>query len=241
MMGEELSTRWDGVRKIWEIIDQLRGEPGCPWDRKQTPASVQTYLVEEAHEAAAAVRAGDLQEAAEELGDVLFMVLFLIHLYEEESRFRLEDVCELINTKMIRRHPHVFGDTSVESAQQVRDNWEKIKAAEKQAADKKPGEGDATDSIPASLPALIRAYRIQSRLAQQDGDAWNSMDSQTRDFLKSSQDLAQDLLDGASPAAGRFGELLFRLVNLARIHGLRSEDCLHEFLNELAQKDGPRK
>jgi MazG family protein len=243
-MGDELSTRWDGVRKIWEIIDQLRGEPGCPWDRKQTPASVQTYLVEEAHEAAAAVRAGDPEEAAEELGDVLFMVLFLIHLYEEESRFGLEDVCKLINTKMIRRHPHVFGDASVESAQQVRDNWEKIKAAEKQAAEKKagkrkPSEGNpATDSVPASLPALIRAYRIQSRLAQQNGEAWNSTESQAHDFLKSSQDLAQDLLDGTSPAAGRFGELLFQLVNLARIQGLRSEDCLHNYLNEVTRKGG---
>lgn len=237
-MGEEPRSRWNGVRKIWEIIDQLRGEPGCPWDKKQTPASVQTYLVEEAHEAAAAVRAGDPEEAAEELGDVLFMVLFLIHLYEEESRFGLEDVCELINTKMIRRHPHVFGDTSVESAQQVRDNWEKIKAAEKQATAKETGEGNATDSIPASLPALIRAYRIQSRLAQQNGDAWNSMESQAHDFLKSSQDLAQDLLDGTSPAAGRFGELLFQLVNLARIQGLRSEDCLHNHLNELTRKGG---
>jgi MazG family protein len=237
-MGEEPRSRWNGVRKIWEIIDQLRGEPGCPWDKKQTPASVQTYLVEEAHEAAAAVRAGDTEEAAEELGDVLFMVLFLIHLYEEESRFRLEDVCELINTKMIRRHPHVFGDTSVESAQQVRDNWEKIKAAEKKAGRRKPGDGNAIDSIPASLPGLIRAYRIQSRLAQQNGDAWNSTESQAHDFLKSSQDLARDLLDGTSPAAGRFGEILFQLVNLARIQGLRSEDCLHEFLNDVIRRDG---
>ncbi len=238
-MNEKVDARWDGVRKIWEIIDRLRGEPGCPWDRKQTPASVQTYLVEEAHEAAAAVRAGDLQETAEELGDVLFMVLFLIHLYEEESRFRLEDVCELINTKMIRRHPHVFGDTSVESAQQVRDNWEKIKAAEKLAADKKTGEGNATDSIPASLPALIRAYRIQSRLAQQNGEAWSYNESQVKDFLRASQDLAQDLLRGASPAAGRFGELLFQLVNLARIQGLRSEDCLHDYLNDPNRQGSP--
>jgi MazG family protein len=237
-MEEELSTRWDGVRKIWEIIDQLRGDPGCPWDRKQTPASVQTYLVEEAHEAAAAVRAGDLEEAAEELGDVLFMVLFLIHLYEEESRFRLEDVCDLINTKMIRRHPHVFGDTTVDSAQQVRDNWERIKAAEKQAANQKAGEGSATDSIPASLPALIRAYRMQSRLAQQDGEVWNSRELNARGLLKSCERLAQSLLSGGSPPAEMFGELLFQLVNLARIQGLRSEDCLHHHLNKLTRKGG---
>lgn len=231
-MVEKEMSRWDGVRKIWEIIDALRGEPGCPWDKKQTPSSVQTYLVEEAHEAAAAVRAGDVREAAEELGDVLFMVLFLTHLYEEDGAFRLEDVCGLIREKMIRRHPHVFGDTSVENAQQVRDNWEKIKAGEKAAS------GNTTDSIPASLPALIRAYRIQSRLAQQNGDTWNSVEPQARSFLKSSQGLAAAMIEGSTPSAEHFGEVLFQLVNLARIRGLRSEDCLHSFLNELSRKDG---
>jgi MazG family protein len=226
-MVETELKRWEGVRKIWEIIGALRGEPGCPWDKKQTPSSVQTYLVEEAHEAAAAIRAGDEREAAEELGDVLFMVLFLIHLYEEAGAFLLEDVCGSIGEKMIRRHPHVFGDTSVENDQQVRENWEKIKAGEKAASSR------ITDSIPSSLPALIRAYRIQSRLAQQNGDAWNSAEPQARAFLENCEQLSAELLDGSKPPAARFGELLFQLVNLARIQGLRSEDCLHGYLNML--------
>src|SRR5512147_2007808 len=112
-------SRWGEVGAIWEIIDQLRGEPGCPWDRKQTPESVQTYLVEEAHEAASAVRSGDVEEAAEELGDLLFMVFFIIHLYEEQGEFQLDAVCDHITEKMIRRHPHVFGETKVKSTREV--------------------------------------------------------------------------------------------------------------------------
>ncbi|MCU0589248.1 MAG: MazG family protein [Syntrophobacteraceae bacterium] len=231
-MDTARDARWDGVRKIWEIIDRLRGEPGCPWDRKQTPSSVQTYLVEEAHEAAAAIRAGDAREVAGELGDVLFMVLFLIHLYEEGSTFRLEDVCELINGKMIRRHPHVFGDVSVESAREVRDNWEKIKAEEK-----KGEAGGVTDSIPASLPALLRAYRIQSRLAQRSGEEGSVIEGTAHRFLQDSGTLARDLLQGVSMAPERFGEILFQVVSLARLQGLRSEDCLHEFLNGLSRRD----
>lgn len=235
-MKDSGDARWDGVRRIWEIIDRLRGEPGCPWDRKQTPASVQTYLVEEAHEAAAAIRAGDSREAAGELGDVLFMVLFLIHLYEESGTFRLEEVCELINSKMIRRHPHVFGDASVESAREVRDNWERIKAQER-----KGEEVNATDSIPDSLPALLRAYRIQSRLARGNGGEWGSAEIQARRFLESSQSLVRDLLAGASTSAERFGEILFHVVSLARLQGLRSEDCLHLFLNALVRGGGAPK
>ncbi len=153
----EKNDRWGKVARLWEIIDRLRGENGCPWDRQQTPESVQTYLVEEAHEAAAAVRAGAVEEASEELGDVLFMVLFLIHLYEEAGRCTLEAVCDRIADKMIRRHPHVFGTTTVDSAADVRINWEKIK--EKEKKDRPLAEL----GVPDTLPALIRAYRVLSR------------------------------------------------------------------------------
>jgi len=234
-MENSSDVRWDGVRRIWEIIDRLRGEPGCPWDKKQTPQSVQTYLVEEAHEAAAAIRAEDSREAAGELGDVLFMVLFLIHLYEESGSFRLEDVCELISDKMIRRHPHVFGDTTVESAGEVRENWERIKARERQG-----DNGDGTDSIPDSLPALVRAYRIQSRIVQRDGGEGRSLEDRGRRFVEDSQSLVRDLMAGTPIASERFGGFLFDAVCLARIQGLRPEDCLHLFLNHLSHGNGSR-
>lgn len=223
---KDMSTRWAEVGAIWEIIDALRGDPGCPWDRKQTPESVQTYLIEEAHEAASAVRAGNVAEAAEELGDLLFMVLFMIHLYEEQGDFDLETVCRLIREKMIRRHPHVFGTVEVETAQDVRDNWERIKAGEKAAAGK--GEG----SVPESLPALMRAYRMASRRAKDMDASWNNATAQHAALSSALEKI------GAGAESGKtlgkdLGESLFLLVNLARLHGYRAEDLLHERLRGL--------
>jgi MazG family protein len=223
-----LSVRFLHVARIWEIVDQLRGEPGCPWDRTQTPESVQTYLVEEAHEAAAAILSDQPTEAMDELGDLLFMVLFVVHLYEEAGTFRLEDVCARITEKMIRRHPHVFGDTVVESTQDVRDNWEKIKAAESTDSGKENG----LTSIPATLPALMRAYRVLSRLTRQD-QTWEDAAAQCRRASVQLQALEAGLPAKAEIASGVFGELLLVLVNLARIAGYRAEDCLQQALNEL--------
>ena len=226
-MTDNSNGRWDKVQRIWSIIDQLRGEPGCPWDRKQTPASVQTYLVEEAHEAAAAIRSGAVREAAEELGDLLFMVLFMIHLYEERHDFRLEDVCDLISEKMIRRHPHVFGDVELSTAQQVRDNWEKIKAAENKTKDK------ANGGVPESLPALMRAYRMLSRLSHEEERRLDDAEYQASRFLAMSHQLHSALVRRESPPAGLMADLLLNLVNLARLHGYRAEDLLHEALRSM--------
>ncbi|SMC17877.1 tetrapyrrole methylase family protein / MazG family protein [Desulfacinum hydrothermale DSM 13146] len=223
--------RWDGVRRIWEIIDRLRGEGGCPWDRKQTPHSVQTYLVEEAHEAAAAIRADRKEEAAEELGDLLFMVLFLVHLYEEKRAFSLEDVCRAICEKMIRRHPHVFGDVQVHSAKDVRSNWEKIKEAEKRG--KRRGLG-----IPKTLPALVRAYRIRAR--QEDaGAASSSLKEAVEMFQASVRDLDSGDLSDPVQAQKRLGHLLYRAVCLARALGRRPEDSLHGYLDALESSVAP--
>ncbi|ABK17843.1 MazG family protein [Syntrophobacter fumaroxidans] len=220
-------TRWNKVRRIYEIIDRLRGESGCPWDRKQTPDKVQTYLIEEAHEAASAVRAGRREEAAEELGDLLFMVFFLIHLYEESGDFRLEEVCDAICEKMVRRHPHVFGETRVASAREVKENWEKIKADEKATA------GKEQDRVPESLPALMRAYRMLARLSHKQGGDLNDVSAQTRKFLEMGRGLAADPAGGNTVSADDFGEMLLALVNLARLKGYRAEDCLHQRLVRL--------
>jgi len=224
---ETANDRWGKVRRIWEIIDRLRGEGGCPWDRKQTPHTVQTYLVEEAHEAASAVRAGDVTEAAEELGDLLFMVFFLVHLYEEQGDFRLDEVCDLIGEKMIRRHPHVFGDVTVHSTQEVKDNWEKIKAGEKAA---KP---NSSGTIPESLPALMRAYRMISRLSQKGSGSWNDSEDRLEEFASKSLTLRMQFTTGAAVPPEAFGEILADLVNLARLKGYRAEDCLHDWLRSL--------
>lgn len=215
------------MKDLWNIIVLLRGESGCPWDRKQTPETVQTYLVEEAHEGAAAVRAGNTYDVAEELGDVLFMVLFLVYLYEQRGDFSLDEVCEHIKEKMIRRHPHVFGDVSVDSAEEVKDNWEKIKAGEKKAAGRTP------DPVPESLPALMRAYRMVSRLAQKENGKWNNLEKETAKFTDRASALTDSLQSGNSVSSEALGEILLELVNIARLSGHRAEDCLHMKLREL--------
>lgn len=220
-MKVENTGPWEKLHRIWRIIDQLRSESGCPWDRKQTPESVQTYLIEEAHEAAAAVRGGSALEAAEELGDLLFMVFFLVHLYDEAGRFDLERVCDLICEKMIRRHPHVFGDVRVDSSEEVRDNWEKIKAEEKASSGKPAG------TIPDSLPALMRAYRLFSRLSQMEDFGRNDLRLETTRFASRSEELARRLSKGRMVPGELFGEILMDVVNLARLKGVRAEDCLH--------------
>jgi MazG family protein len=220
--------RWEKMATLWEIIDRLRGESGCPWDRKQTPESVQTYLIEEAHEAAAAIRAGHVHEVAEELGDLLFMALFLVHLYDQEGLFGLDEVCDLICDKMIRRHPHVFADATAETAQEVRDNWEKIKANEKTRM------GQVTGGIPESLPALMRGYRMVSRLSHAEGSPWNDLKSRVEEFSLNSEALSKHLNAGLPVSSNTFGKLLLDLLNLSRLQGHQAELCLHDSLNRLA-------
>jgi MazG family protein len=233
-LPEKTLRKFNKMANTWEIIELLRGESGCPWDRKQTPESVQTYLVEEAHEAAAAICAGEASEAGEELGDLLFMVLFLVYLYEEQRTLSLESVCDHINAKMIRRHPHVFGDHAVHSAQEVRDNWEKIKAEETTAKGKKSSLSD----IPRTLPGLMRAHRILSRLAQNER-ASNDIASQSAQFEDLTQQMRKAHLEGTKALEEIYGQLLVSLTNLARLHGYRAEDCLHRALNGLVGEQAP--
>lgn len=226
-MKKEENSRWQKIKGIWGIIERLRGESGCPWDRKQTPETIQTYLIEEAHEGAAAVRAGRTMEVAEELGDVLFMVLFLAYLYEERGDFTLDDVFDRISEKMIRRHPHVFGELAVDTAEQVKDNWEKIKEEEKKTSGKRP------DPIPESFPALMRAYRMVSRIAQKENGSWNDLSLRVRDFSRKTREMVDSLSSGGAVSQDLLGDVLFELVNIARIQGHRAEDVLHRRLRKI--------
>ena len=226
-MKETKTDRSNSIEDILRIIERLRSETGCPWDRKQTPETVQTYLVEESHEAAAAIRSGKVGEVAEELGDVLFMALFLVYLYEERGDFSLKDVCRRTSEKMVRRHPHVFGEMSVNSAEEVKDNWEKIKADEKRAT------GKASEPVPESLPALIRAYRVLSRISYRQDEDWNDLMKQGREFARESGELAGGLEKAGLESPDVLGSLLGRLVNIGRLKGYRAEDILHNFLRKI--------
>ncbi|MHC1726565.1 MAG: MazG family protein [Syntrophobacteraceae bacterium] len=226
-MNEKKHDRWIKVDEVWRIIERLRSDSGCPWDRKQTPETIQTYLVEESHEAAAAIRGGEREEAAEELGDVLFMVLFLVYLYEQQGDFGLDDVCSRISEKMIRRHPHVFGEVTVNTAEEVKDNWEKIKADEKSSA------GKTAEPVPESLPALMRAYRILARQPQSENSGWSDLKVQAQSFAVKSRELLEAVNDNKSVPPELIGDMLLRLVNIARIKGIRAEDALHDGVRRL--------
>src|SRR5262245_20674054 len=155
LMVNSAGTRFDA---LLSLMARLRGDGGCPWDREQTHASLKSYLVEEAYEVLQAIDEGDTGHLIEELGDVLFQVVFHCQLASEAGKFTISDVIERLNEKMTRRHPHVFGDRAVADAREALAQWERIKRDE---AGRDGEPRSALDGVPASLPALLRAQRLQ--------------------------------------------------------------------------------
>jgi MazG family protein len=212
---------------VMELIATLRGENGCPWDRKQTPASLTVYLVEEAFELVQAINADDTAAIRDEMGDVLFQILFLMHLYNEQSRFGPTDVLGHNLRKMIHRHPHVFGSDKVETAGEVKERWREIKKQEKGTA-----AGSLMDSVPLSLPALLRAYRISERAAGIgfDWDTLQGVMAQTEaewdEFKEELTPPPEAAVQDRAKAAEEFGDVLFTLVNVARLAGIHPETAL---------------
>ncbi len=185
----------DGVRRVQEVIDTLLGPGGCPWDQKQTVESLCDYVVEEAYELVQAVRGGDAREAAEELGDVAFLLLFIARLYEKQGQFDLDQALQANAAKMIRRHPHVFGETCFENQEELLRNWERIKRAEKE----ENGAKGLLQSLPKGLPPLLKAYRLHSKVARIDF-TWES-DAQLEEQLHGEwQELQQALQAGGEEA-----------------------------------------
>ncbi|MBE0446851.1 MAG: nucleoside triphosphate pyrophosphohydrolase [Actinobacteria bacterium] len=186
---------------------RLRGPQGCPWDKEQTHESLRRYLIEEAYEAIEAIDDEDPQHLKEELGDLLLQIIFHAQIASETGEFMMDDVLESIITKIEHRHPHVFGEVGVSSAREVVINWEKIKDQEK-------GETSVLSGIPKSLPALLYAFKLQSKVARVGFD-WESADGALE---KISEEV--DELHRASKGEGHIedevGDLLFAIVNVAR-------------------------
>jgi len=208
-----------GIESILEIIARLH-EPapaGCPWCLAQTPHTLAEELVKEAHEVLAATADDAPAGLAEELGDVLLNVLTEAYVAEESGAFTLDDVIALLRDKLIRRHPHVFGDAAATTPEEAVQRWQAVKREEK------PGQGSVLDGLPRSLPALMRADEIQQRVARIGFD-WPDL---TGVVAKVHEEV--DELDSAGSAPEQeeeFGDLLFALVNLGRRLGLSSESAL---------------
>ena len=210
------------MEDLVRVIATLRGPGGCPWDREQTPRSMVRFLLEEAYELADAVESGDPSAVREELGDVLFHVLFLAMVYAENHHFDLDGVCRTVAEKMRRRHPHVFGSTQVKDSAEVVRNWQEIKRNEKGNARR----ASVLDAVPASLPGMLRAFAVSERAARARFD-WPDLDGVMGQ-------LAEELAEfRAAAAAGdeqgktrELGDILFTLANVARHSGVHPESAL---------------
>src|SRR5437879_9808241 len=161
------------LARLLRIMDKLRDPGGCPWDREQSLRTLTPYLLEEAHEVIEAIEAGEAQHHQEELGDLLFQVVFQARIAREEGKFDFAQVCDSISEKLTRRHPHVFGDVTVSGSREVVKNWERIKADERKAKGDAPRS--AIGGVPTGLPALVRAERLKDK-ASAGGFDWPDLD-----------------------------------------------------------------
>ena len=208
------------------VMARLRGPGGCPWDAEQTHASLARHLLEETHEALEAIDAGDRDLLREELGDVLLQVVFHAQMAADEGAWDVDDVAEGIVRKLIRRHPHVFGDVEVSGADEVLVNWERIKAEEK-------GRAPVDDDIPATLPALARAAKVQRRAAGW-GFEWRST-AGALGALKEEVAELEARTDDAN-AEEEIGDVLFATVAVARSLGIDGEGALRRTIRGFAAR-----
>lgn len=227
-------------------IEALRAPDGCPWDKVQTHQSISGNMVEEAYEAVDAIEAADVPHMREELGDVLLQVVLQSQIAADEGEFTIDDVCRAVNEKIVRRHPHVFGEVKAGDANEVLDVWDQIKMAEKEAADAAAdGAGDAPegllDGVPRSFPALKQAQKI-SRKAASAGFEWESVEdvwakvdeemTELREAYAAAPKSPNGKVDGAADPAAvaavelEMGDVLFSLVNVARKMGVQAEESL---------------
>ncbi|MDO4596497.1 MAG: nucleoside triphosphate pyrophosphohydrolase [Coriobacteriaceae bacterium] len=224
-----LTDARESLQSLVETIWRLRQPDGCPWDRKQTHASIAKNMIEEAYEAVDCIEADDPDHLREELGDVLMQVVLHAQIAADAGEFTLDDVARDIDAKLIRRHPHVFGEASADDAEEVLALWDSVKVREKEASDRareaagKAPEG-LLDGVPRSLPALMEAQKVSRKVAamgfewESVGDVWDKFAEEKREYL------AEEV--GTSARELEFGDMLFALVNVARKEGIDAESAL---------------
>jgi len=210
----------DGIGAVFEVVHRLRAPGGCPWDREQTHESLRPYLLEETYELLEAIDAGDSAKMMEELGDMLLQVAMHAEIAAEEGRFDAVQVSEAVAAKMVKRHPHVFGDVSAANADEVLRNWEHQKMREARTA----GSDDSVvDRVPSTLPALAWALGLQKRAARVGFD-FATPRAAAESVAEEARELAEAGDDGR--AFEEMGDLLFAIVSLARSMKVNPEDAL---------------
>jgi MazG family protein len=219
--------------RLLDVMMRLRAPHGCPWDREQTRTSLKPYLIEEAYEVLEAIESGRAAPLQEELGDLLFQVVFHARLAEELGEFTMGDLLQQLIGKMVRRHPHVFGDASVGTANEALAQWEAIKQRE---AVERGEPRSILDGVPRALPALLRAQHVQSKAARVNFDwpdaraAWSKVEEEIRET-------SEALASGEAHRIGEeIGDVLFSLVNVARLAKLDAEETLHGAIEKFRRR-----
>jgi len=205
--------------RLVEIIARLRGPDGCPWDKKQTHGSLRESLLEESYEVLEALDEEDTGKLRQELGDLTLQIVLHAQISSDNGEFNLADVLKDINTKLIRRHPHIFGQTKVSSAEDVAHNWEAIKKEERHP------EASILESVPRQMPALAYSQDIQRRVAQIGFD-WENIEGVIEKLVEEVNELKQT--ENLEQRIDEFGDILFTLVNVARRMGVDPETSLRQ-------------
>jgi MazG family protein len=230
VMANSAGVRFDA---LLSLMARLRDEGGCPWDREQTRASLKPYLIEEAYEVLQAIDENDTGHLTEELGDLLFQVVFHSQVAAEAGEFSMSDVLDRLIEKMTRRHPHVFGDRTVTDARDALRQWERIKRDE----GGRGGEPRSTlDGVPASLPALLRAQRLQVKAGRVgfDWPTWRQAWDKVREEV-AEMDEALAVAD-VERIRHELGDVLFSVVNVARLLNVDAEDCLRQAADKFTRR-----
>ena len=221
---ENRAAKLAAFDRLLTIMDELR--ENCPWDRKQTMESLRHLTIEEAYELSDAILEKNMEEIKKELGDITLHMVFYARIASESGDFDMSDVLNAVAEKLIRRHPHIYGDTVVKNEEEVKQNWEKIKLKEK-------GNQSVLGGVPASLPALVKAMRIQEKASdvgfdwEKKAQVWEKVEEEIREFRAEHQaENGQHL--NTNKAQDEFGDLLFSLINYARFAGINPEEALEK-------------
>ncbi|MBK9419991.1 MAG: nucleoside triphosphate pyrophosphohydrolase [Flavobacteriales bacterium] len=240
-----MDPRPEAFQRLLNIMDDLRAK--CPWDMKQTMETLRPLTIEETYELGDAILNKDLSEVKNELGDLMLHNVFYAKLGEEQGAFTMADVLNGICEKLIRRHPHIYGDVKVQGEEEVKANWEKIKLAEKSKAGVPQGEKSVLEGVPRGLPSMVKAIRIQDK-ARGVGFDWEHAGQVWEKVNEELAELKHEVDTGSDKQADELGDLLFSIVNYARFLNVDPDEALErtnrkfiqrfQFLERESRKDG---
>ncbi len=217
-------------QELLKIMEALRSEKGCPWDKEQTRESLKPFIVEEAYELIEAIDDSDPEKIKEELGDLLFQIVFQCQIAKENNEFKISDVIEKISKKMIARHPHVFGKADYKTSDEVLLHWEEHKKLEGKLRE------SILEGVPKTLPSLLRAHRLQNRAAgvgfdwEKVEDVLKKLDEELKEFKEALKTKRQDEIED------ELGDIFFMLVNISRFFGVNPEDALRKTISKFIHR-----